>query len=96
PLPGVSTVFTDAGKKSRTAAATWQNSEGQWNHHIILAQKEDTLQTLELVAVVWVLVQFKGPVNVVTDSLYVAGVSERIEKADIKEVKSPRLYELFL
>lgn len=57
---------------------------------------EDSLQTLELLAVVWACVTFTGPLNVVTDSLYVAGVAERLEDASIKEVTNRRLYELLL
>ncbi|NXD88911.1 POK19 protein, partial [Halcyon senegalensis] len=96
PLAEAVTVFTDAGRKSRTAAATWQDQHGQWNHHIIAAEERDNLQTLELLAVVWVMIQFEGRVNIVTDSLYVAGVCERLEDAHIKAVQNPRLYELFL
>ncbi|NXY11851.1 POK19 protein, partial [Pteruthius melanotis] len=95
PLPDAVTVYTDAGKRSRTAAATWQE-KGQWRHQIIPACEEDSLQTLELVAVVWALVKFAELVNIVTDSLYVAGVSTRVEDASIKQLKNQRLYELLL
>ncbi|NXO95125.1 POK19 protein, partial [Certhia brachydactyla] len=95
PLPEAITVYTDAGKRSRTAAATWQEKD-QWCHHIIPAHKEDSLQTLELIVVVWVLVNFPKAVNIVTDSMYVAGVSSRIEDAFIKQVQNHRLYELLL
>ncbi|KFP74570.1 hypothetical protein N311_03184, partial [Apaloderma vittatum] len=50
----------------------------------------------ELVAAVWALQRFSGPLNLVTDSLYVAGVTQRIEGALIKEVQNRRLYKLFL
>ncbi|KFP92421.1 hypothetical protein N311_00597, partial [Apaloderma vittatum] len=53
-------------------------------------------QTLELLAVVWAACMFTGPLNLVTDSLYVAGVTARGELADIKEVKNQRLFELLL
>ncbi|RLV63266.1 hypothetical protein DV515_00018445, partial [Chloebia gouldiae] len=52
--------------------------------------------TLELLAVVWAMLNFKGPLNVVTDSLYVAGVVERIEDAAIRQVQNQRLFELFI
>ncbi|NXX09920.1 PO113 protein, partial [Larus smithsonianus] len=95
PIPGATTVFTDAGKRSRRAAATW-NENGQWHDHIILATPQDNLQTLELLAVLWVFQTFWGPVNVVSDSLYVVGVASRIEDASLKEVNNPRLGELFV
>ncbi|NXD89037.1 POK19 protein, partial [Halcyon senegalensis] len=95
PISGAITAFTDAGRKSRTAAITWQE-KGVWKHHILQAEAVDSLQTMELLAVVWAMVQFKEPLNVVTDSLYVAGVVARIEDASIKEVQNQRLYELLL
>ncbi|NXA67091.1 POK6 protein, partial [Mohoua ochrocephala] len=95
PIPGALTVYTDAGKKTRTAAITWQK-KNQWEHQLIAAEPMDTLQTLELVAVVRALMLFKEPLNVVTDSLYVAGIASRIEDAYIKETKNRRLYELLL
>lgn len=55
-----------------------------------------SLQTLELTAVVWAVLQWHDQnLNIVTDSLYVAGILQRIEDARIKEVQNPRLYELF-
>ncbi|KAM7069908.1 uncharacterized protein M8220_007313 [Acridotheres tristis] len=89
------TAFTDAGKRSRKAAVTWKEGP-QWKHQIVEATSEDSLQTLELLAVVWALEKLQGPLNVVTDSYYVAGVAQRIENASIKEVQNKRLYELLL
>ncbi|KGL85747.1 hypothetical protein N309_00172, partial [Tinamus guttatus] len=57
---------------------------------------EDSLQTLELLAVIWAVTYLTGPLNVVSDSLYVLGVVSRIEDASIKEVNNKRLYQLFL
>ncbi|OWK54521.1 Pol polyprotein [Lonchura striata] len=94
-IPGAITAYTDAGKRSRTAAITWQEQE-VWNHEILTANDSDTLQTLELAAVAWALTVLKGPLNIVTDSLYVVGVVERIEDAAIKEVRNQRLFELFI
>ncbi|NWS86529.1 PO113 protein, partial [Toxostoma redivivum] len=95
PIPEATTIFTDAGKKSRKAAATWKEGT-QWCHKILQAHPEDSLQTLELLAVVWVLSEFKGPINVVTDSFYVAGVVQRIEDASIKEICNKRLFDLLM
>ncbi|KFV67124.1 hypothetical protein N307_07273, partial [Dryobates pubescens] len=49
----------------------------------------------ELAAVVWAFSKgLQSPLYVVTDSLYVAGILERIEHARIREVKKQRLFEL--
>ncbi|NWT21679.1 POK19 protein, partial [Vireo altiloquus] len=95
PIPNALTVYTDAGKKSRTATITWQEA-GTWRHKLLQAKEVDTLQTLELWAVVWAMMNFREPLNIVTDSLYVAGVVDRIEDASIKEVGNKRLFELFI
>ncbi|NXQ23254.1 POK6 protein, partial [Peucedramus taeniatus] len=95
PISGGVTAFTDAGKRSRKAAITWKDGS-RWKHHVIEAAPEDSLQTLELLAVVWALKELQSPLNVVTDSYYVAGVAQRIEDAAIKEVQNKRLYELLL
>ncbi|NXX87418.1 POK11 protein, partial [Urocolius indicus] len=89
------TAFTDAGRKSMTAAVTWQRKEKR-EKKVLQAGPGDSLQTMELLAVVWAMLNLREPLNIVTDSLYVAGVTERIEEASIKEVQNPRLYELFL
>ncbi|NXT72760.1 PO113 protein, partial [Chaetops frenatus] len=96
PIAGALTAFTDAGRKSRRAAVTWKDNQGQWQHQLLEASPEDSLQTLELMAVVWALANLPNPLNIVTDSLYVAGIVARIEDANIKEVNNQRLYELFL
>ncbi|NXA72428.1 POK19 protein, partial [Thryothorus ludovicianus] len=95
PLADAVTVFTDAGKKSKKAAATWKQG-ATWCHHLIEGQENDSLQTLELAAVAWAVSRFLGPLNVITDSLYVAGLLQRIEDSTIKEVQNKRLYELLL
>lgn len=96
PLENAVTVFTDAGKRSRTAAVTWQDEHG-WNHHILQAQDKDSLQTLELFAVVWAFVKWKDvPLNVVSDSLYVVGIANRIEDSVLRDLKNERLVELLI
>ncbi|NXX93836.1 PO113 protein, partial [Centropus bengalensis] len=87
PLEDAVTVFTDAGKKSMRAAATWKEAE-IWRYHRIDAVKGDSLQMLELRAIVSVLGEIQGRVNVVSDSLYAVGVVQRIEQAHIKEVSN--------
>ncbi|KAJ7428680.1 endogenous retrovirus group K member 8 Pol protein-like protein [Willisornis vidua] len=94
PLHHALTVFTDAGRRTRKAAATWKEND-EWRYHLLEAQPGDTLKTLELLAVVWTLAHWVSQLlNIVTDSLYVAGVANRIEDSTIKDVKNPRLGQL--
>ncbi|NWV02090.1 POK6 protein, partial [Upupa epops] len=95
PIPNAITAFTDAGRRQRKAAIVWKQGE-QWQQQILEAAPSDTLQTLELLAVIWAVTNLTEPLNVVSDSLYVVGVASRIEDATIKEVHNQRLYELFL
>ncbi|NXY39553.1 PO113 protein, partial [Pomatorhinus ruficollis] len=90
------TVFTDAGRRQKKAACAWQQ-QGKWLHHVIKGEAGDTLQTLELKAVCWAFQTWdREPLNVVSDSLYVVGVVQRIEDALIRQTKNQRLGELFL
>lgn len=90
------TVYTDAGKRSRQATYVWQE-KNQWCKKILQGQPEDTLQTLELMAVVWALENWHDhPLNVVMDSLYVAGVVPRIQDALVRETNNPQLGKLFI
>lgn len=95
PVKNGLTVFTDAGRASQQAAATWYKG-GQWHEHMIVAQSSDTLQTLELAAVCWTLTNWMAmPLNIVTDSLHVARVVQRIEDAFLREIQNQRLFKLF-
>jgi len=74
PLAEGITVYTDAGRRLCKAVCVWQEGD-QWCHHMIQGQDGDSLQALELTAVVWALTNWLNePLNVVTDSLYVAGI----------------------
>ncbi|XP_068521180.1 uncharacterized protein [Anas acuta] len=48
PLKNAVTVFTDAGKRSRTAAVTWKDEHG-WKHQILQAQDKDITDIRERV-----------------------------------------------
>jgi len=48
PLKNAVTVFTDAGKRSRTAAVTWKDEYG-WKHQILQAQDKDITDIRERV-----------------------------------------------
>ncbi|TRZ12021.1 hypothetical protein HGM15179_015084 [Zosterops borbonicus] len=95
PIPEAITVFTDAGKKSQKAAITWQQGN-EWREVILSAEEGDSLQTLELSAVEWVMTNLSEPVNIVTDSLYVAGIVQRIEGSEIRQVDNKRLGNLLI
>ncbi|NXL67552.1 POK19 protein, partial [Chordeiles acutipennis] len=96
PLTEAFTVYTDAGKKSRKAVCVWKQDD-KWCQHMIIGERHDTLQTLELSAVVWALTNWlTEPLNIVTDSLYVTGVVQRLEDALIRETKNPQLGKLFI
>ncbi|KAF1550455.1 hypothetical protein FQV19_0014762, partial [Eudyptula minor] len=96
PIPEGTTVYTDAGKRSKQAVCVWPEA-GQWHKQLLPGQEGDTLQTLELTAVIWALEHWLNlPLNVVTDSLYVAGLVPRIQDALIKEASNPLLGRLFV
>lgn len=90
------TVYTDAGAVSKRAVCVWYES-GTWENHLITGSTGDTLQTLELSAVVWACQRWmREPINIVSDSLYVVNVVNRIEDALIRQTKKDRLLSLFL
>lgn len=55
---------------------------------------QGSTQVMELAAVVRVIERFKEPLNLITDSAYVAGVADRAEHALLKEVANPDLHAL--
>lgn len=57
---------------------------------------EGSPQIAESAAVVRAFERFEGPINVVTDSAYVAGIIVREEHTWLKEVSNPKLYKLLL
>jgi len=96
PLAEGVTIYADAGKRLRKAVCAWQEG-GQWCHHMIQGQDGDSLQTLELTAVFWVLTNWLNePLNVVTISLYVTGVVPRVADALLREAVNPVLGKLFI
>ncbi|KAJ7428277.1 hypothetical protein WISP_01406 [Willisornis vidua] len=78
PLQG-RTVFTDAGKKSKTAVCVLQE-KGQWSKNLIPGTEQDSLQMLELVAIIWAPAKWSSfPINVISDSQCAVEVANRIE-----------------
>lgn len=95
PVEGL-TVFTDAGRKSKRAAIAWYDNN-QWNHQLLTGHTADSLQTLELRAVLWAFQRWPDkPLNVISDSLYVVGTVQRLERAMIKSLKNNTLYMLLM
>ncbi|NXI44117.1 POK19 protein, partial [Galbula dea] len=93
PLEGL-TVFTDAGKQQKKAACTWQEGSS-WKSHTMDGDVHDSLQTLELTAVAWALTRWHDQaLNIVSDSLYVVGIVQRIEDVLIKPPINQRLCQL--
>ncbi|NXT09580.1 PO113 protein, partial [Prunella fulvescens] len=89
PVEGL-TVFTDASRKASKAGLNWQN-KGKWLSEI-LEGPGDSLEVLELRAVISLFEKWPDdPVNIVSDSLYVVGAVERMERAPLKEIQNRRL-----
>ncbi|NWR08090.1 POK7 protein, partial [Paradoxornis webbianus] len=89
------TVFTHASRKNSKAGLTWQEN-GKWLSEV-LEGPGDSLQVLELHAVIRVFEKWSNdPINIVSDSLYVVGVVEQMERALLKEVRNRWLWQLFL
>ncbi|XP_017599597.1 PREDICTED: endogenous retrovirus group K member 25 Pol protein-like [Corvus brachyrhynchos] len=87
------TVFTDASGASHKSVMTWKNPQTQrWEADI--KEVEGSPQVAELDAVVRAFERFPEPLNLVTDSAYVAGVVSRAEYAILQEVSNTALYEL--
>ncbi|NWZ86974.1 POK6 protein, partial [Poecile atricapillus] len=88
------TVYTDAGSRRRKAACTWHEGSS-WRSKTTDGDAHDSLQTLELTAVAWALSHWRdSKLNIVSDSLYVVGVVQRIEDALIKPPDNKRLCQL--
>ncbi|NXB94357.1 POK8 protein, partial [Vidua chalybeata] len=84
PIPGALTVFTDGSGRSHKSVITWKDPDSQkWESDVQLV--EGSPQIAELAAVMRAFKKFQQPLNVVTDSAYVAGVAERAEGALLKE-----------
>ena len=87
------TVFTDASGTSHKSVMTWRNPQTQhWEADVEFV--EGSPQVAELAAVVRAFEKFSEPINLVTDSAYVAGVVSRAEQAVLKEVDNEQLFRL--
>ncbi|RMB91843.1 hypothetical protein DUI87_31771 [Hirundo rustica rustica] len=87
------TVFTDASGASHKSVMTWRNPQTQrWEADVEFV--EGSPQVAELAAVVRAFEKFLEPINLVTDSAYVAGVVSRAEQAVLKEIDNEHLFRL--
>ncbi|RMC19411.1 hypothetical protein DUI87_04021 [Hirundo rustica rustica] len=87
------TVFTDVSGRSHKSVLTWKDTQTlQWKADV--AKVEGSPQVAELAAVVRALERFSEPFNLVTDSVYGAGVVFRAEQAILQEVSNIALFNL--
>ncbi|NXC06444.1 POK11 protein, partial [Orthonyx spaldingii] len=87
------TVFTDGSGKSHKSVITWKKPKTQkWESDVEVVQGSP--QIAELAAIVRTFERFKKPINLVTDSAYVASVVARAEHSLLKEVSNTNLYKL--
>ncbi|NXU43523.1 POK11 protein, partial [Drymodes brunneopygia] len=88
PIKNALTIFTDGSGSSHKDPDTLE-----WDKEVRVI--EGSPQIAELAAVVRVFERFEErPVNLVTDSAYVAGVASRAEHSLLKEVPNPTLFGL--
>ncbi|RMB94011.1 hypothetical protein DUI87_29599 [Hirundo rustica rustica] len=87
------TVFTDTSGASHKSVMTWRNPQTQrWEADVEFV--EGSPQVAELAAVVRAFEKFSEPINLVTNSAYVAGVVSRAEQAVLKEIDNEHLFRL--
>ncbi|KAF4804111.1 hypothetical protein TURU_010622 [Turdus rufiventris] len=85
------TVFIDASGASHKSVMTWRNPQTQhWEADVEFA--EGSPQVAKLNAVVRAFEKFSEPINLVTDSAYVAGVVSRVEQAVLKDIENEQLF----
>lgn len=85
------TIFTDDLGSSRKSVMTWKDPQTQrWETEVNVV--EGSPQIAELAAVIRVFERFSEPLNLITDSAYVAGIVARAEHALLKEVSNKKLY----
>ncbi|NXK43693.1 POK19 protein, partial [Piprites chloris] len=88
PVPGP-TVFTDGSGKTNKAAVTWYDGH-KWQH--IVELQDGSPQVVELRAVTIAFQHFSCPLNLVTDSAYVADLVQRLDKEVLREVSNALLF----
>ncbi|NXI00671.1 POK19 protein, partial [Pachycephala philippinensis] len=91
PLQGL-TVFTDGSGKTGKATVTWRDESG-WQ--MLKGHVSGSAQLVELRAVAMAFQHFSHvPLNLVTDSAYVADITQRLDCSLLKEVNNAALFSL--
>ncbi|NXD46770.1 POK11 protein, partial [Copsychus sechellarum] len=86
------TVFTDGSGKTGKAIVTWEDESG-WQS--LEGHETGSAQIVELKAVTMAFQQFSQvPLNLVTDSAYVADITQRLDCSLLKEVDNADLFRL--
>ncbi|NWR12859.1 POK18 protein, partial [Paradoxornis webbianus] len=81
------------GRRSHKSVMTWKDPQTQqWETDVEIV--EGSPQVAELATVVRVFERFSEPINIVTDSAYVAGVVSRAENAVLKKVSNTVIFNL--
>lgn len=86
------TFFTDGLGRTGKAVIVWY-ANNQWNHQI--HKTVGSPEIVELYAVIQVFQQWSEPLNLITDSQYVANVVSRLERLWLKEIQTEPLFALF-
>ena len=91
PIPNAVTVFTDGSGKTHQAVVLWRATATQWQSDVHVV--DGSPQVVELAAVARAFQIFSDQkLNIITDSLYVTGIIQRIEGSFLKEVNNPVLF----
>ncbi|RMC18058.1 hypothetical protein DUI87_04937 [Hirundo rustica rustica] len=86
------TVFTDDSGKTGKAIVTWQDGS-EWQ--VLESHEDGSAQLVELKAAVMTFEKFsQEPFNLITDSAYVANITQRLGYSVLKEVSHPALFHL--
>lgn len=95
PLKTALTIFTDGSGKTKKSVFTWLDPQtSKWEEDVEIV--EGSPQVAELAAVVRALQRFpEQPINIITDSAYVAGVTSRADSALLKQPNSQSNKKIF-
>ncbi|NXC63173.1 POK19 protein, partial [Aleadryas rufinucha] len=85
-------VFTDGSGKTGKAIVTWKEGS-EWQ--VLKGHETGSAQLVELKAVAMAFQRFSQvPLNLVTDSAYVADITKRLDCSLLKEVNNAALFSL--
>lgn len=87
------TVFTDgSGKSHKSVILWWDEHRERWSSDVETVQGSP--QIVELSAVVRVFRKWSAPLNIITDSAYVAGIVSRAEASVLRDISHAALFNL--